>query len=166
MTISIDVSQQTPMIRQYLAIKEAHQDAILFFRLGDFYEMFFDDAKQASQELDLTLTGRGKDERRIPMCGVPYHAADGYISKLVDKGYKVAICEQVEEADDTKEITKRDVVKIVTPATHLSDTRLDSEDNIYLASLYTSSPNTDYGFSFVDCSTGEFKCCLFDSKQD
>ena len=166
MATPLDVSQQTPMIRQYLAIKEAHLDAILFFRLGDFYEMFFEDAKIASQELELTLTGRGKDERRIPMCGVPYHAADGYISKLIDKGYKVAICEQIEEADESKEITKRDVVKIVTPATHVSDTRLDSEDNIYLASIYTTSSNADYGFSFVDCSTGEFKCCLFDSKHD
>ena len=166
MSTTIDSNHQTPMIRQYLTIKENHQDAILFFRLGDFYEMFFDDAKQASQELDLTLTGRGKDERRIPMCGVPYHAADGYISKLIAKGYKVAICEQIEDANDSKEITKRDVVKIITPATHLADTQLDSDDNMYLAAIYTTKDQSKYGFSFVDCSTGEFKCCLFNTKED
>ena len=165
MASGVDSHQHTPMVRQYLKIKQKHTDAILFFRLGDFYEMFFDDAINAAKELDLTLTGRGKDERRIPMCGVPYHAADGYISKLVDKGYKVAICEQLEEATQGKEITRRDVVKIVTPATHISDTHLESTDNFYLSAIFNDPRSDDYGFSFVDCSTGEFKCCIFESKQ-
>ena len=166
MNAPIDTHQHTPMIRQYLTIKQEHQDAILFFRLGDFYEMFFEDAKQASKELDLTLTGRGKDDRRIPMCGVPYHSAEGYIAKLIDKGYKVAICEQVEDANDGKDITKREVVKIVTPSTHLSATHLESHDNMYLASIYANDTLDHYGFSFVDCSTGEFKCCFFNTKQE
>ena len=123
------------MMRQFLDIKSQHQDAILFFRLGDFYEMFFDDAKQAASELDLTLTGRGKDESRVPMCGIPYHAAENYINKLISKGYKVAICEQVEDAADSKGITKREVVRVITPATHVNETALDSESNVYLAAV-------------------------------
>ena len=133
--MSIPLEQQTPMMKQFLEIKATQQDAILFFRLGDFYEMFFDDALKAAKELDLTLTGRGKDENRVPMCGIPHHAAENYITKLIEKGYKVAICEQVEDANSSKGITKRDVVKVVTPATHISDSTLSNHDNLYLMSV-------------------------------
>ena len=158
-------SQQTPMIKQYLEIKKEYTDCILFFRLGDFYEMFFTDAIEVSKELNLTLTGRGKDENRIPMCGVPYHASETYIGKLITKGYKVAVCEQVEEAAQGKSITKREVVKVLTPATHLSDDILIEQDNHYLAALYQVSEN-QFALSFVDSSTGEFKCCMLKSKNE
>lgn len=160
--MTIPEAQQTPMMRQFLAIKETQQDAILFFRLGDFYEMFFDDAITASKELDLTLTGRGKDVHRVPMCGVPHHAAEGYIQKLIDKGYKVAICEQVENPDDSQGITKREVVKVVTPATHMSETHIDQHENMYLAAIQPLGQQ--FGFSIVDISTGEFKCGIIESK--
>ena len=127
---------ETPMMRQYNEIKAHHKDAILFFRLGDFYEMFQNDAKIASKELELTLTGRGKDENRIPMCGVPHHAADNYIPRLVQRGYKVAICEQVEDAAESKGITKREVVKIITPGTLLEQNHLNEKDNNYLVAIY------------------------------
>jgi DNA mismatch repair protein MutS len=155
-------SQQTPMIKQYLEIKKDYTDCVLFFRLGDFYEMFFSDAVKISKELSLTLTGRGKDENRIPMCGIPYHAAENYVSKLIAKGYKVAICEQTEDATQGKSITKREVVKVVTPATHLSDDILIDQDNHYLAALYKNNDES-IALSFVDSSTGEFKCCVFES---
>src|SRR5688572_26047375 len=108
----------TPMILQYLAIKEEAKDAFLFFRLGDFYEMFFEDAIAASRELEITLTGReGGGEQKIPMCGVPYHSAENYISRLVEKGYKVAICEQVEDPAAAKGVVRREIVRIITPGT-------------------------------------------------
>jgi len=112
------MAQYTPMIEQYLKVKEGAKDAFLFFRLGDFYEMFFEDAILASKELEITLTGReGGGEEKIPMCGVPYHAAEGYIQRLIEKGYKVAICEQLEDASVTKGMVKRDIVRVVTPGT-------------------------------------------------
>src|SRR3989338_5881902 len=114
----------TPMAKQYQEIKSSHQDAILFFRLGDFYEMFYDDAELASRELDLTLTGRGKDDKRMPMCWIPYHAADGYIAKLIEKGYKVAICEQVEDPKLAKGLVKREIIKIITPGTVIDSAML------------------------------------------
>lgn len=146
----------TPMMRQYLEIKEHHKDAILFFRLGDFYEMFFDDAIEAARILDIALTGKncGLDER-APMCGVPYHSAESYIQKLIQGGKKVAICEQVEDPKLVKGIVKREVVKIVTPGTNLDDKTIESHKNIYLmACEYDES----YGcsLSYVDISTGEF----------
>lgn len=144
------------MLKQYQAIKSTQMDAILFFRLGDFYEMFLDDAKIASKELDLTLTGRGKNENRVPMCGIPYHAATSYISKLIQRGYKVAICEQVEDPALSKGLTKREVVKIITPGTVLEQSALDEKDNNYLAAI-SKRPKTDqYDGSFVDITTGEF----------
>ena len=110
----------TPMMQQYMATKEQYQDCILFYRLGDFYEMFFDDALVASKELEITLTGKNcGQEERAPMCGIPYHAADSYLTKLVNKGYKVAICEQVEDPKLAKGIVKREVIRIVTPGTNL-----------------------------------------------
>jgi len=145
----------TPMMQQYLQIKEQNKDALLFFRLGDFYEMFFEDAKIASRELEIALTGRdcGLNER-APMCGVPYHAAEGYIAKLIEKGYKVAICEQLEDPSKAKGIVKRDVVRIITPGTILESSMLDEKSNNYIVSIYKEQHN--YGLAYADISTGEF----------
>lgn len=156
----------TPMLRQYLEIKAGYPDAILFFRLGDFYEMFLTDAQVASKELELTLTGRGKDENRIPMCGVPHHAAEAYISKLVGRGFKVAICEQVEDPTTAKGITKREVVKVVTPGTVLGQAMLDETENNYLFAVQAISGTSRYGVSFVDITTGEFRLFIAQSHAD
>lgn len=148
----------SPMMQQYLDIKNKHKDSILFFRLGDFYEMFFDDARLASEELDLTLTGKdyGRDER-APMCGVPYHSCESYISRLVSKGYKVAMCEQMELPSEAKGIVKREVVRIITPGTITEDSMLDESRNNYLASIYYSKKLGSAGACFCDISTGELK---------
>ena len=146
----------SPMMKQYMEIKSAHEDSILFFRLGDFYEMFFDDAKVASEELDLVLTGKdcGQAER-APMCGIPYHSCEGYIARLIERGYKVAICEQVEDPAKAKGIVKRDVVKIITPGTVLEDTMLEEGKNNYLCAVAQS--DGAFGVCFADASTGELK---------
>ena len=125
------------MMRQYLTIKEEYEDCFLFFRLGDFYEMFMEDAKKASAILEIALTGRdaGLDEK-IPMCGVPYHSAATYINRLVSKGYKVAICEQVEDPKLTKGIVKREVVRVITPGTVLDETVLNEKDNNFIDNKY------------------------------
>src|SRR5690554_2904183 len=130
------MEELTPLMRQYMTIKEKHKDCILFYRLGDFYEMFFEDAKICSKELEITLTGKsiGKDEK-APMCGVPYHAVDGYLSKLIERGYRVAICEQVEDAKAAKGLVKREVVRIVSPGTNLNTQVLDETKNNYLMSI-------------------------------
>lgn len=151
---------ETPMLKQYQEIKSKHTDAILFFRLGDFYEMFLDDAIVASKALNLTLTGRGKDENRIPMCGIPYHAAENYIAKLITQGHKVAICEQVEEATPGKGLTKREVVKIITPGTILSGSILDEKENSYILAVVPPNKQGKLFCSVLDISTGEFR--LFD----
>ena len=144
----------TPMMKQYLEIKENYKDCILFFRLGDFYEMFFDDAIVASKEMEVTLTGKSCGEaERAPMCGVPYHAADTYIGRLVEKGYKVAICEQMEDPATAKGIVKRDVIRIITPGTVLSPTMLSENENNYLASIFMAE--TGAGLAYCDISTGE-----------
>ncbi len=144
----------SPMMQQYLEIKAEYQDCILFFRLGDFYEMFFDDAKLASRELELTLTGKNcGQEERAPMCGVPFHSADTYIARLVEKGYKVAICEQVEDPAAAKGIVKREVIQIVTPGTVTSQTMLKENENNYLASVYLDKKGMS--ISYCDISTGE-----------
>ena len=122
----------SPMMQQYMKIKEEHQDCILFFRLGDFYEMFYEDAKTASRELELTLTGKNcGQEERAPMCGVPFHSADTYIARLVEKGYKVAIREQTEDPSQAKGIVKREVIRIVTPGTVISQTMLKETCLLY-----------------------------------
>ena len=145
----------TPMMQMYLDTKEQYKDCILFYRLGDFYEMFFDDAITVSRELELTLTGKdcGLDER-APMCGIPHHAINTYIPKLVEKGYKVAVCEQLEDPKEAKGIVKRDVVKIVTPGTITELTMLDEKKNNYIASILVQ--NTMAAIAFCDVSTGEF----------
>ena len=150
----VDYDKLSPMMKQYVDIKEKYEDSILFFRLGDFYEMFFDDAVLASRELELTLTGKtaGLDER-VPMCGVPHHAYHSYVDTLINKGYKVAICEQLEDPKSTKGMVKRDVVQIVTRGTRL-DERIDSKTNNFLANIYDFGEY--YGISYVDITTGEF----------
>ena len=145
----------TPMMQQYLNIKDQYKDCILFFRLGDFYEMFFRDAEVASKELEITLTGKDCGlEERAPMCGVPFHAADGYISRLVSKGYKVAICEQVEDPALAKGIVKRDVVRVVTPGTVTDTAMLDDRKNNYLMSVCRNG--NFFGLAAVDITTGDF----------
>lgn len=153
----------TPMMKQYFEIKDRYKDCILFFRLGDFYEMFFDDAKTASRELELVLTGRDCGlEERAPMCGIPFHASSGYISRLVAKGYKVAICEQVEDPSAAKGIVKRDVIKVITPGTYV-DGNNENNSNIYLMAIYEE--NGVIGLALTDISTGEFKTTSFNSLQ-
>ncbi|MPW25214.1 DNA mismatch repair protein MutS [Alkalibaculum sp. M08DMB] len=149
------MAQLTPMMKQYLDIHNKVKDAILFFRLGDFYEMFFDDALTASRELEITLTGRdcGLDEK-APMCGVPYHAAENYIARLIEKGYKVAICEQVEDPKQTKGIVKREIARIISPGTISDGKMLKNKNNNYLMSIYYNM--TGFGLAIVDVSTGEF----------
>ena len=142
------------MMQQYLNIKAENEDSILFFRVGDFYEMFFDDAKKASEELDLVLTGKDCGlEERAPMCGVPYHSCDAYIARLVQKGHKVAICEQTENPAAAKGIVKREIVRIITPGTVIEDSMLDEGQNNYLAAVVIG--NGSVGFCFCDASTGE-----------
>lgn len=153
------MAQYTPMIQQYLAIKAQVPDALLFFRLGDFYEMFFDDALEASRELEITLTGReGGTKERIPMCGVPYHAAEGYLTRLVDKGYKVAICEQVEDPAAAKGIVRREIIRIVTPGTVMESKALGETTNNYMLSI--TQAEEGYGLTASDISTGELHVTL------
>ena len=122
----------TPMMQQYIDVKQQHPDEILFFRLGDFYEMFFEDAVTASRELGLTLTSRSGDTEKNPMCGIPYHAAESYITKMVNKGYKIAIAEQIGDPK-AKGLTKREVIKVITPGTILEESALQSANNNYIA---------------------------------
>lgn len=148
----------TPMMRQYLEIKKQYQDAFLFYRIGDFYELFYDDAKKAAPILELTLTCRNKNvEDPIPMCGVPHHSAQKFIDILIDQGYKVAICEQVEDAKDTKpnQMVKREVIQVITPGTNIEIGSNDAKINNYLVALYTN--NYEYNLCYADLSTGEFK---------
>ncbi|MEF3302955.1 DNA mismatch repair protein MutS [Paenibacillus sp. GYB003] len=148
------MSKYTPMIEQYLSIKAQAEDAFLFFRLGDFYEMFFDDAIRAAQELEITLTGReGGMEERIPMCGVPYHSAESYIHRLIEKGYKVAICEQVEDPAEAKGVVRREIVRIVTPGTVMDGKTATEAKNNFLVCVAAS--NGQYGLAACDLSTGE-----------
>ncbi|MGN7175017.1 DNA mismatch repair protein MutS [Cytobacillus sp. SAFR-174] len=150
----------TPMIQQYLRVKAEYQDAFLFFRLGDFYEMFFDDALKASQELEITLTSReGGTEERIPMCGVPYHSAPVYIEQLIEKGYKVAICEQTEDPKQAKGVVKREVVQLITPGTMMEGKGLQEKENNYIASISAFEDET-FGFATNDLSTGETKVTM------
>jgi DNA mismatch repair protein MutS len=149
----------TPLMRQYAAIKKEHPSALLFFRLGDFYELFFDDAILASRELQITLTSRNKEKGvAVPMCGVPYHAAEGYISKLIRKGFKVAICEQMENAGLAKKLVRREVTRVVTPGT-AADSLLSSEENNFLAAVAQIGDRV--GFAALDLSTGEFRATEF-----
>ena len=150
------MAELTPMMQQYMQTKKEYPDCILFYRLGDFYEMFFDDALTASKELEITLTGKNCGlEERAPMCGIPFHSCESYIARLVAKGYKVAICEQMEDPATAKGLVKREVVRIITPGTVIEGSMLDEGRNNYLCVLYLSDGAADAGICFVDCSTGE-----------
>jgi DNA mismatch repair protein MutS len=149
----------TPLMRQYSAIKREHPSALLFFRLGDFYELFFDDAVLAAKELQITLTSRNKEKGiAIPMCGVPYHAAEGYIGKLIRRGYKVAVCDQTEDPRLAKKLVRREVTRVVTPGT-AADSSLGSEENNFLAAVVSLGDRA--GFAALDLSTGEFRATEF-----
>lgn len=157
-------TKHTPMMEQYFSIKDQYRDAFLFYRLGDFYELFYDDAIEVSQLLELTLTSRNKNaDDPIPMCGVPYHAAAGYIDTLVERGYKVAICEQVEDPKTTKGMVKREVVQLVTPGTVMDGKGLSAKDNNYLTALSFDGEN--YGFAYVDLSTGELRAATLSDEE-
>ncbi len=160
----VDRSKISPMMLQYLEVKDKYPDTIIFYRLGDFYEMFFEDATIASHELELTLTGRNAGlSERVPMCGVPYHAYENYMQKLLDRGYKVAICEQLEDPKTAKGMVNRDVVEVVTKGTIL-DNLLDEKSNNYLASVYDFGYS--YALSYADISTGEVNALIIDNKED
>ncbi|HHS2998745.1 TPA: DNA mismatch repair protein MutS [Staphylococcus argenteus] len=157
------MSNVTPMMQQYLKIKSEYQDCLLFFRLGDFYEMFYEDAKEASRVLEITLTKRdAKKENPIPMCGVPYHSADSYIDTLVNNGYKVAICEQMEDPKQTKGMVRREVVRIVTPGTVMEQGGVDDKQNNYILSFVMQQP--EIALSYCDISTGELKVTYFNDE--
>ncbi len=150
------MTQLTPMLKQFMGIKDAFPDAILFFRMGDFYEMFFEDAKIASKILGITLTSRGTfNKKKVPMCGIPHHAYQSYIGKLVDSGWKVAVCEQVEDPKATKGIVKREVVRVVTPGSLVDEKEFDRKTNLYMAAIWGGEDV--YGLAHVDLSTGEFR---------
>ncbi len=154
----------TPMMQQYLEVRRAYPDCILFYRIGDFYEMFFDDAELGARELELTLTGKdcGMSER-APMCGVPYHAVETYLNKLVSNGHKVAICEQVEDPKLARGLVKRDVIRIVTPGTNLDSQALDESRNNYLMSVVYLADR--YGIAAADITTGEYRMTEVDSER-
>ena len=155
------MAELSPMMRHYLDTKEEYKDCILFYRLGDFYEMFFSDAELVAEELELTLTGRACGlKERAPMCGVPFHSADMYINRLINKGYKVAICEQVEDPKDAKGIVKREVVRIVTPGMNTDTDSLDEGKNNYILSIMYIGDK--FGMAFSDFSTGEFYIAEFE----
>ena len=160
----VDVTRLSPMMRQYWKVKEQYLEQLLFFRLGDFYELFFDDALIASRELELTLTGKecGLDER-APMCGIPYHSCENYIAKLVKKGYKVAICEQMEDPATAKGLVKREIIRVITPGTVLESNMLDAGSNNYLCVLFRHPRQECFGVAFSDVSTGEVYALQVDS---
>ncbi|HLS20467.1 MAG TPA: DNA mismatch repair protein MutS [Bacillota bacterium] len=157
------MSEHTPMMKQYLSIKKQYEDAFLFFRLGDFYELFYDDAIKAARELEITLTQRDPGRKKpIPMCGVPHHSAERYIKTLVDKGYKVAICEQVEDPQDAVGVVKREVVQVITPGTVMEKTMLDDKESNYISSL-SHFPDGSFVIVYNELSTGETKILLITS---
>ena len=157
------MAELSPMMKQYMEVKQANEDAILFFRLGDFYEMFFRDAEIASKELEITLTGRDCGlEARAPMCGVPFHSADAYIARLIAKGYKVAICEQVEDPKTTKGIVKREIIRVISPGTLLDTNVLDEKKNNYLCCVYREEKGC--GIAFGDITTGEISVTWFEGE--
>ena len=164
--MEVDRSRISPMMRQYFEVKDKYADCILFFRLGDFYEMFFDDALTVSKALELTLTGRdcGLDER-APMCGIPYHSADMYIKRLIDMGYRVAVCEQLTDPAETKGIVVRDVIRVVTPGTLTDSSMLDDAENNYICSIFFNETEKVCAVASADISTGNASLCVFEGKE-
>ena len=162
---STDLSGLTPAMRQYRAAKEAHPDALLFFRMGDFYELFYDDAVIAARELQLTLTARDKN-RAVPMCGVPYHSAGTYLQRLLRRGYRVAICEQMEDPKAAKGVVRREVTRVLTPGTAV-DAALEASESQWLASVAAagSGAAASVGVASIDLSTGEFRATEFTAAQ-
>ncbi len=159
----IDHSKLSPMMKRYFEIKQQYADCLLFFRLGDFYEMFFEDAEIASRALDLTLTGRDCGlEERAPMCGVPYHAVDNYIRRLIEAGYRVAICEQLSDPATSVGLVDRDVVRVVSGGTVMEEDILDERSSNYLASVFTK--DGAFGIAWTDISTGEFNAYEFEGE--
>ena len=161
------MAEMTPMMKQYLEMKERNPDSILFFRLGDFYEMFNEDARLVSKELDLTLTTRDRNkppEERTPMCGVPYHSCDSYIARLIAKGYKVAICEQTEDPATAKGLVDRDIIRVITPGTVIASSMLEEGRNNFLCAVYADS--TALGLCLCDISTGEVFATSFPSGEE
>ena len=158
------MAELTPMKKQYNEIKEQNQDCLLFFRLGDFYELFNEDAVTASRELDIALTTRDRTvenpEERTPMCGVPYHSAEAYIARLIAKGYKVAICEQTEDPALAKGLVSREVIRVITPGTVTESSMLEEGKSNYICAVYLEGGRG--GAAFCDISTGEFCCAAFD----
>ena len=160
-------NETTPAMKQYQNIKGDYPDSILFFRIGDFYEMFFDDAITASKALNITLTSRDKNkENPVPMCGVPHHAGDIYIGRLIRKGFKVAVCEQMEDPKTVKGVVKREVIRVITPGTVLNPHLLGEKENNFFISLYpdidlTGSQCKGYGIAVIDISTGDFRVAEF-----
>jgi DNA mismatch repair protein MutS len=149
--------QLTPMLRQYLGIKGQYPDAILFFRMGDFYEMFFEDARTASRILGITLTARGTyNGEKVPMCGVPHHAAKSYVARLLENGRKVAICDQVEDPKASKGIVKREVVRVVTPGSVVDEAEVRNKESLYLAAVATDRHGV-FGLAHAELATGEFR---------
>ena len=156
------MAELTPMMQQYLAMKERTPDSILFFRLGDFYEMFHEDAKVVSKELDLTLTTRDRNkppEERTPMCGVPYHSSESYIARLIAKGYKVAICEQTEDPALAKGLVEREIIRVITPGTVIASSMLEEGKNNYICAIYADEK--EYGLCLCDISTGAVHAAAF-----
>src|SRR5947207_8213383 len=146
----------TPMLRQYQELKRQHPGTLLFFRLGDFYELFFEDAITGARELEITLTARDKERGApIPMCGVPHHAVGGYVARLIRKGYRVAICEQTEDPAKTKKLVRREVVRVITPGTAIDPQLCEARESVYLAAVCGAGES--YGAAFLDLSTGEFR---------
>src|SRR6187551_4098612 len=149
----MNLSNPTPMLRQYQELKQQHPGTLLFFRLGDFYELFFDDAVVGSRELQITLTARHKEsDNPVPMCGVPYHAAANYIARLVRKGYRVAICEQTEPSAKGVKLVKREVVRVITPGTAIDPQLVEAKDSVFLAAIVGSGDA--YGAAFLETSSG------------
>ena len=161
----VDFNKLTPMMQHYLQTKDEYPNYILFYRLGDFYEMFFEDAETVSRELEITLTGKscGLDER-APMCGVPFHAAESYLTRLINKGYKVAVCEQVEDPKEAKGMVKREVTRIVTPGTNMDAMSLDESKNNYIMGIFYDGDR--YGLAIADVSTADFFVTEVDSNRN
>src|ERR1700739_402983 len=157
----------TPLMQQYHAIKARYPHALLLFRLGDFYELFYKDAIIAARELQITLTSRNREKGQpIPMCGVPYHAAEGYIARLIRAGFKIAICDQMEQPGPGKKLVRREVVRVITPGTATDIALLDARENNFLASIAKHASGSPVGLAFVDLSTGEFQATEFCGARD